>query len=111
MNAISRNIQEAIWPWQMTWAISPKIEQQNLWVLFVFLLLSAFAVIYLKYTDRVVVSQLQLYQQQIDDLKLEQSQLFLEFGTWIDPARIQQIAQAECNMQFLREHHSVLVQQ
>lgn len=106
---LTRPMQTGVWSWSMTWAISPKVEYYSLMALFIALLCSSFTVIYLKYANRKVISQLQYYQQQTYDLKLEQSQLFLELGTWADPARIQYIAKTQCHMQFLHERHRVLV--
>ena len=66
--------------------------------LIVGVLFSSCAVIYLKNTQRNLISEWQQLQQYQQQLHVQTDQLLLEKGTWVAPARLQAIAQTQLQM-------------
>jgi cell division protein FtsL len=67
-------------------------------VLLTALLITSFAVIYIKDEVRQEVTELHSLQYQHDQMMIEQGKLLLEQNTWSSPIRIQNIAESQLNM-------------
>lgn len=71
----------------------------GLMALFMFIILTAFGLIYVKHSARYYYHQIQLQQRLTHLLHIEHNQLLLEESTWGAPARIQAMAQLHFGMQ------------
>ena len=72
-------------------------------------LLSSFAIVYMKNTQRNLISELQQLQQHKQQLQVQWDQLLLEKGAWISPARLQSIASHQLKMTVASLHHFVVL--
>ena len=66
--------------------------------LLIALLSTAFAVIYVKDSNRRAFIELHNLQRQHDDMAIEQGKLLLEQNTWSSPLRIQHLAEVQLGM-------------
>ena len=60
--------------------------------------LSALAVVFLKFENRRLFSELQSLQTQMDVLHREWTQLLLEQSTWVQNQRVERLAKEKLNM-------------
>jgi len=70
----------------------------SVWILSVFLLVSALGVVYVKDLQRRLFIQYQTLQQTRQDAVLTRTKLLLEQSTWSAEARIQQMARRSLSM-------------
>ena len=73
------------------------------------MLLSAFAVVYVKNEQRRLVSETQREIQTFDRLEVEKGQLLLEQSTLVTSARIQNLAQQRLAMKQVSPRHITLL--
>ncbi len=78
-------------------------------LMWVCLLLSALAVVYVKGLERQYAIQLDVLQQQSARLEIENKQLLLEQSTWAAPARLEQIAAQQLNMALPQTNEVVII--
>ena len=64
-------------------------------ILLSFLLITSFAIIYIKNETRQEVTELHSLQENYQHLMVERGQLLLEKNTWSSPIRIESIAQSQ----------------
>ncbi|MEE9452593.1 MAG: cell division protein FtsL [Gammaproteobacteria bacterium] len=64
----------------------------SLTVLLLCILVSALSLVYVKNLQRQHFNELEIFQSQADQLKIEWQQLLVEQGTWTAPANIYDIA-------------------
>ncbi len=77
-------------------------------LLSVLVFMSAIAVVYHKHKSRLLFTQLQTLNQEIESLQVEWGQLLLEQGTWSSDARVERIAREQLQMA-LPEPNTVVV--
>jgi len=77
-------------------------------VVWVSVLLSAFAVVYTRHTNRALFTELRGFEKKIDELEVDWSQLQLEYGTWSMDARVDDIARRDLKM-FAPDFHDVRI--
>ncbi len=86
-------------------------KQQTLaTILILFLLASAFSVIYLKDLSRRLFIQYENLQQTQQQQEVDRSKLLLEEGAWSTQARIQQLATTRLNMSTPTPNQIVMLQ-
>lgn len=81
--------------YKVEWVTKPMILATSL---FIFVILSALMVIYVKDVERRFVSQTQMMQAQYNKAKIRQTQLLLEKSTWMSPARMEKQASEKLAM-------------
>ena len=99
MNAATKvMIQESLFPESIS---TIKLSKEHLaaFALSVLVLLSAFAVVYVKNQERFFFSEAQSLQRVYETKQVEYGQLLLEQSSWSTPARIQRIAQQRLRME------------
>jgi cell division protein FtsL len=77
--------------------------------LLLIVLLSAFAVVYLKDYKRQLFNELEGLHQVRDSLQIEASQLLLEENTWAAPARVETVAVQQLAMELPSAQTMVMV--
>ena len=98
MNAAARAFHRGSWFQGSIRKMELSTESWGILVLISLMLISAFAVVYVKDFERRLFSDSQSLQQERDSLDVEWGQLLLEQSTWANPSRIQQIANGELRM-------------
>lgn len=98
MNAAARALNRGSWFHGSLRKMELSTESWGMLVLISLMLVSAFAVVYVKDFERRLFSELQTLQQERDSLEVEWGQLLLEQSTWATPSRIQRIANQELGM-------------
>jgi len=90
------------------------MTDQSLAVLSLFFLvlvmLSALAVVYVKYDARLMFNQLQKELREQDKLGVEWSRLQLEKNTWSSNSRIEKLARTKLNLQTPKPEQIVYIQ-
>lgn len=77
--------------------------------LFILVLASALAVVYVKNVERQLTSELQILQKETNQLRVEWGQLLLEESTWATPPRIQKIVQEDLKMFAPSSQNTVII--
>lgn len=98
MNAAARALAQGVFSTENVKTMVLSRQSMSLALLIMLVLVSAFAVVYVKDLNRRLVSDLQSVQQARDNLQIEWGQLLLEENTWSTQARVQQIAQQKQDM-------------
>lgn len=98
MNAASRALNRGNWFQGNLRKMELSTESWGILVLLTLMLISAFAVVYVKDYKRRIFSELQVLQQEQYSLEVEWGQLLLEQSTWATTSRIQRIADEELAM-------------
>ncbi|MBS0288128.1 MAG: cell division protein FtsL [Proteobacteria bacterium] len=78
-----------------------KPPSNRVWQLILLSLLvfsSALAVVYYKHQSRLLFTQLQTLNEEIEALQVEWGQLLLEQGTWSSDARVERLAREQLQM-------------
>lgn len=76
----------------------------------VLVMLSALAVVYVKYDARLMFNQLQKELREQDKLGVEWSRLQLEKNTWSSNSRIEKLARTKLNLQTPKPEQIVYIQ-
>jgi len=79
-------------------------------LLLVLVMLSALAVVYVKYDARLMFNQLQKELREQDKLGVEWSRLQLEKNTWSSNGRIEKLARTKLNLQPPKPEQIVYIQ-
>jgi cell division protein FtsL len=71
---------------------------RNLLVLALVTVVSALGVVYTKYSSRMLFSQIQRLEQELESYEVELGQLRLAQNTWAERGRVEKLARAKLKM-------------
>lgn len=108
MNAASRLVYQGALSKQTIFGFLLTKIQMAAGVLILTLLLSAIGVVYATYLNRVLLSELQMKEQESVQLQARYSQLVLERGVYLTESRIEKVAKQKLAM-VLPSHSRVVI--